>query len=86
MHKVGLLGKNYRNFWSGKLRAKYKTSSLSPEIGDLVFYEGGYVFFFGGDNLIIGMTGSGGIIISEMIKSDALLGYGHVRYSRRSKK
>jgi hypothetical protein len=86
LHKVGLLGKNYFNYWSGKLRTKYKTSSLSPEIGDLVFYKGGYVFFYLGNNLIIGMTGSRGIIICEMIKSDALLGYGHVRYYRRSKK
>jgi len=68
LHKVGILGKNYHNYSSWKLQEKFKLSNISPEIGDLVFYDGGYVFFYLGnnylgDNVIMGMTTSGIVIL-----------------------
>ncbi len=43
---------------------KQRPTNHPEEIGDLVFYKGGYVMLYLGDNKIIGMT-EGGIIISD---------------------
>lgn len=52
-------------YWSAELRQKVgeKVDEKKPkEIGDLVFYNGGVVMFYLGDNQIIGMTEEGIVI------------------------
>jgi hypothetical protein len=65
-HQFGLLEKPH-TWWSGKLRSKFgspREKKKPKELGDLVFYMGGYVMLYLGDNNIIGMTESG-IVISD---------------------
>jgi hypothetical protein len=65
-HQAGLLEKP-ETWWSGKLRKEMGTprKTKTPEqVGDLLFYSGGYVMLYLGNNKIIGMT-PGGIIAQD---------------------
>ncbi|MFC1724558.1 NlpC/P60 family protein [candidate division KSB1 bacterium] len=67
-HRAGLLDKP-ETWWSGKIRNEFgeqREEKTPVEIGDLVFYEGGYVMLYLGDNKIIGMTEKGIVIIDYM--------------------
>lgn len=65
-NRVGLL-ENPEMWWSGKIRSEIgekRVEKHPKEIGDLVFYNGGYVMLYLGDERIIGMTEEG-IVISD---------------------
>ncbi len=65
-----------------KLRGNI-TPISSPDIGDLIFYEGGYTMFYFRDHLnrpfCIGMTPAG-IISVEINFGPKILGYGDIKY------
>jgi hypothetical protein len=69
LNKAGLL-EEPQTWWSGKLRDELGTpreEKQPRDPGDLVFYMGGYVMLYLGDNNIIGMSESG-IVITEYQK------------------
>ncbi|MCP5107735.1 MAG: hypothetical protein GY950_30385 [bacterium] len=73
-HRAGLLEKP-GDWWSGKLRKELGTArknKIPGQAGDLVFYTGGYVMLYLGNNDIIGMT-PGGIIIRDYRKFSSRL-------------
>ena len=77
LSRVGAL-KNPEKYYSGLLQQIFKPPQ-KPEIGDLVFYEYGYVTFFLGSGDCIGMKPSG-IVVGPVDFGPKRLGYGRVSY------
>lgn len=81
-HQAGLLEKP-EEWWSGKFRKEMGTpgKTKTPEqVGDLLFYTGGYVMLYLGNNNMIGMT-PGGIIIKDYREfSPNLIQVNHIDY------
>jgi len=82
--KVGVIS-NPEKYYSGLLRTTFQRPSNErgaqpdPQIGDLVFYDLGYVTFFLGSDTCIGMTTSG-VLIQPVDFGPKRLGYGYVPY------
>jgi cell wall-associated NlpC family hydrolase len=77
LSRVGAL-KNPEKYYSGLLQQTFKPPQ-KPEIGDLVFYEYGYIAFFLGSGDCIGMKPSG-IVVGPVDFGPKRLGYGRVSY------